>query len=53
MKKWIVSYRYRGSDNRFMSPFKIAVYANSKKDARFEAFNLIGDIYLIVNVKEA
>lgn len=51
-KTYLVKYVYRGSGNRFMSPFQIRVNAANKKDAKTQAIMQVGDIYIVKSVEE-
>ena len=53
MKSFVVYYRYRGSNYRFMSPMSIRVRADNAREARQEAIMRIGDVYTIVKVVAA
>jgi len=52
MNTYIVYYKARGAENKFARESSISVRAYSTKDAKEEAYLVIGDCYKITKVKE-
>lgn len=51
MKRWyVVLYRYRGANYRFMAPGLIEVYARNATEAKQEAILQVGDMYTAYKV---
>ena len=52
MKTFKISYRPRGANYNFMTPYTKIVRANSAKEAREQLIMMEGDIYKVVKTQE-
>ena len=52
MKTFKLSYRPRGANYNFMTPYTKIVRANSAKEAREQLIMIEGDIYKVIKTQE-
>jgi hypothetical protein len=52
MKTYKISYRLRGANYNFMTPYTRIIRASSAKEAREQLIMMEGDIYKVVKTQE-